>query len=114
MTGDRRAFPATGEEADLRRAITVVVRIVVAPGAGPAYEKIARELAVAVRENEPGCLLFAVQRMMGQKERYVVVARFASTADLEKHWESDHLRRATRAGYPLAEQAPEVEIFQDI
>jgi quinol monooxygenase YgiN len=109
-----RVFIPDRVNADVKKPVTVIVRVKVAPGAGAEYEAIALQLAGEVRAKETGCLVFAVQRVMGHNDSYVVVARFASAEALEAHWASDHLRRATERGYLIADGAPEVEIFQDV
>ena len=49
------------------------------------FEAICLALVEKVRSNEPGCLLYAVNRVRGASGEYVTVEQYADAAALDAH-----------------------------
>lgn len=65
--------------------IGIVATMQVKDGAQAQFENLFTELARAVRENEPGCLLYTVGAKRGSSNEYVTIERFVDDTAVEAH-----------------------------
>jgi len=93
--------------------IAVVARLGVQAGKEAEFEQVMSDLAAQVRENEPGCALYALCK--GQEAgAYVVLERYADQAALTAHSKSAYFREAFgKLGAYLA-GAPQIEILTEL
>lgn len=79
--------------------IGIIAHLKVKDGQQEAFEAVFRELAPAVRANEPGNLLYALTRKQGSTTEYVVMEQYKTQEDVDAHGKSAHfLKYAPQMG----------------
>ncbi len=73
------------------------------PGEREAIEAAMREMIRHTRQ-EPGCLVYLIQRSQENGHKYLLYERYTDQAAFEAHTNSDHFRR-----YVLGEIVPRLE-----
>lgn len=73
--------------------ITVLAFAEAKPGRAEDLEKAFCE-AVLATHNEPGCLKYALQRDAKNKNAFVMIEKWRSQEDLNKHLEAPHIKDA--------------------
>ncbi|MDX1580019.1 MAG: putative quinol monooxygenase, partial [Alphaproteobacteria bacterium] len=71
--------------------ISVIAYLTVKDGEQDAFEAAAEELINAVRNNEPGCQLYALHRT-DDPTKYVFVERYTDWESVEAHRNYDHFK----------------------
>lgn len=71
---------------------SIVATVTVKPESLPAFESLARELVAAVNADEPGCLLYTLNRG-DDPSTWMFIERYADEAAVQAHRESAHFRR---------------------
>lgn len=88
--------------------IGVVATLKVKDGSEAAFETVFRELVKGVHENEPGCKLYELFRVSGQKGVYVVQEQYDDVEAQKAHRASAHFKAAGPKLAPLLAAAPEI------
>lgn len=90
----------------------MVVRFHLNHDAVPAFDRLAAEVVEAVREREPGTLVYAVHRVEGQPDLRVFYELYRDQAAFEEHEAQEHTRRFLAAREELFTRAPEVDFLE--
>jgi quinol monooxygenase YgiN len=94
--------------------IGVVATMQVKDGAQAQFEKLFTELARAVRENEPGCLLYTVGAKRGSSNEYVTIERFVDDTAVEAHKVAPYFLAASPKIGALLARRPDVVFVDDL
>jgi len=96
--------------------LTVVARIRAADGKGDALAALLSEQAAAVREAEPGCLVYRVHRSTTDPDLFLFYETYADEAALDVHRKAPHLAafRERREREGLIDGPVEVEIYRSL
>lgn len=86
---------------------SIVATIKVKAGQGPQFEEVARRLVAAVNANEPGCLLYTLNKG-DDPQTYVFMERYASEDAMKAHRGTDHFRTIGREMGAFMDGAPTV------
>jgi quinol monooxygenase YgiN len=62
-------------------------------GRGDLVEESLKEMAAAVAEEEPGCLVYRASRSLEDPDVFVLYEEYVDQAALEAHRETPHFRR---------------------
>mgnify|MGYP001294699375 FL=1 len=87
--------------------LSVVAKIKVKDGQQAAFEAVAGKLAAAVQANEPGCLLYTLNRS-DDPLTYVFLERYKDEDAVKAHRASDHFRSLGREMGAFMDGAPEI------
>lgn len=87
--------------------LSVVAKIKVKDGQQAAFEAVASKLAAAVNANEPGCLLYTLNKG-DDPLTYVFLERYADEDAVKAHRASDHFRSLGREMGAFMDGAPEI------
>jgi quinol monooxygenase YgiN len=87
--------------------LSVVAKIRVKDGQQAAFEAVAAKLAAAVNANEPGCLLYTLNKG-DDPLTYVFLERYADEDAVKAHRASDHFRSLGREMGAFMDGAPEI------
>jgi quinol monooxygenase YgiN len=94
--------------------IGIVATLKVQEGKESEFEGVFRELAAAVRANEPGNTLYSVFKSRKDKDTYIVMEMYENEDAVQAHRKADHFRAAgPKIGATLA-GAPDVAYFDAI
>ena len=91
--------------------IALLAKLNVAPGKEKEFESVMRELAAAVRANEPGNQLYTLVK---DDEGYAVMELYDDDEALAAHGASDHFRAAGAKFAGLMAGRPELKRFEVI
>lgn len=70
---------------------SIVATLKVKPGAEGAFEAIARKLVAAVNANEPGCMLYTLNKG-DNPDTYVFMERYRDEEAVNAHRATEHYR----------------------
>lgn len=87
--------------------LSVVAKIKVKDGQQVAFEAVATKLAAAVNANEPGCLLYTLNRG-DDPVTYVFLERYKDEDAVKAHRASDHFRSLGREMGAFMDGPPDV------
>ena len=87
--------------------LSVVAKIKVKDGQQAAFEAVASKLAAAVNANEPGCLLYTLNKS-DDPVTYVFLERYANEDAVKAHRASDHFRSLGREMGAFMDGPPEI------
>ncbi|MGW4093437.1 putative quinol monooxygenase [Nocardia sp. NPDC004750] len=88
----------------------VVATMIAKPGQEELVERTLRTAAPAVH-SEPGCLLYALHRRIGEPGRFVMIEKWASKEALRAHGQSAVLREVNAALSDALSGPAEVLVF---
>jgi quinol monooxygenase YgiN len=96
--------------------LTVVARLRAARNKGDALAALLAEQAAAVREAEPGCLVYRVHRSTTDPRLFLFYEMYADDAAFDLHRNAPHLAayRQRRDNEGLTDGPAEVEIFRSL
>lgn len=86
---------------------SIVATIKVKDGKAAEFEVVARKLAAAVNANEPGCLLYTLNKG-DDAHTYVFMERYANEDAIKAHRGTDHFRSLGREMGAFMDGAPTV------
>lgn len=92
--------------------ITVVARSRAKAGKEAAWEAALRAV-VAPTHRERGCLKYTLQRGVGEPGKMVVLERWESQADLDKHLAAPHIKELFRLGKELVAES-EISVYEEL
>jgi (4S)-4-hydroxy-5-phosphonooxypentane-2,3-dione isomerase len=72
--------------------VVLVAKYYVKPGKGDEVEAALRKMAVCVREQEPGCLLYHVNRSRENVDLFLLYEQYRDMAALDAHRATPHFR----------------------
>lgn len=87
--------------------LSVVAKIKVKDGQQAAFEAVATKLAAAVNANEPGCLLYTLNKG-DDPVTYVFLERYKDEDAVKAHRASDHFRSLGREMGAFMDGPPDV------
>ncbi len=87
--------------------LSVVAKIKVKDGQQAAFEAVAGKLAAAVQANEPGCLLYTLNKS-DDPLTYVFMERYKDEDAVKAHRASDHFRSLGREMGAFMDGPPEL------
>jgi len=87
--------------------LSVVAKIKVKDGQQAAFEAVAGKLAAAVNANEPGCLLYTLNKG-DDPVTYYFLERYKDDEAVKAHRASDHFRSLGREMGAFMDGAPEI------
>lgn len=87
--------------------LSVVAKIKVKDGQQAAFEAVATKLAAAVNANEPGCLLYTLNKG-DDPTTYVFLERYKDEDAVKAHRASDHFRSLGREMGAFMDGPPDV------
>jgi quinol monooxygenase YgiN len=93
-------------------AITVVARSKAKPGKEKEWESALRAV-VAPTHREAGCLKYTLHRAVNDPSRLVVLERWASQVDLDRHLAAPHIQELFRKASSLCEPG-EIAVYEQI
>ncbi len=91
--------------------ITVIATIRAKPGKGPELEADFRSYADTVKANEPGTLLYTLNRSQDDPDLYLAVERYADEAAVPTHMNNFQARQG---GPDVAVGPPEIQLLQRV
>ena len=92
--------------------IGVVAKLNVKEGKEADFEAVFQTLTAAVKENEPGCLLY--QLCKDADGQYVVMEMYASEEALAAHGKSEHFKAAGAGFQGLMGGPPDIQRLQAV
>ena len=72
--------------------VVLVAKYYVRPGKSAEVETALKTMAACVREQEPGCLLYHVNRSRENADLFLLYEQYRDTAALEAHRATSHFR----------------------
>ena len=72
--------------------ITMVARYKVRPGQGDAVETALQRMAPLVKEHEPGCATYQVNRSTDDPDSFLLYEQYVDEAALEAHRQTPHFK----------------------
>jgi quinol monooxygenase YgiN len=94
-------------------AITVVARSKAKPGREGEFEAALRAV-MAPTHREQGCLKYTVHRGAEDPSLFVVLERWASKADLDRHLTAPHIQELFRKAPDLAAAPAEITVYEQL
>ena len=96
--------------------LSVVAKIRAAKGKGDALAALLKEQVAAVRQAEPGCLVYRPHRSTTDPDLFIVYEQYRDEAAFEAHRKAPHLAayRERREKDGLTEGAVEVAIYRSL
>ncbi len=94
--------------------VTVIARLKVRDGQGPAFEAAARELIAHVEANEPGTKTYLLHRSTADPTEYVYYEVYADQAALAAHGSSEAMQRFFGAVGGLMAGRPEITLYEEV
>ena len=92
--------------------IVLVAKYYVKNGKGDDVAAVLGQMASAVREQEPGCLLYQVNRSCDQPDLFLLYEQYVDMAALEAHRQTRHFQELIEATIvPLLERR-ERELYE--
>ena len=70
----------------------LVVRFTVRPGAEPDFDNLVARTTAAIRDREPGTLVYACHRVDGQPRQRIFYELYRDRAAFDLHEQQDHVR----------------------
>lgn len=95
-------------------AIGVVAKAKVQDGKQAEFEAVFRELAAAVRANEPGNQLYQVCKSKSDPTVYVVMELYEDEAALKAHGASAHFQAAGPKLGPVMAGPPDIQYYETV
>jgi quinol monooxygenase YgiN len=71
--------------------ITIFARLTILPGQENLAQESLRNMAEAVKDNEPGCLMYHVTRSMVEVDDFYVYEIYRDESALQAHSETPHM-----------------------
>jgi len=93
--------------------VRVVAVLQALPGTGAEVLALWPSLSGQVRA-EDGCLGYALHRVAGDDDRFVVLERWASLQALAAHGQSPHMREFGARASGLLSAPPDVIVLEDV
>jgi quinol monooxygenase YgiN len=87
--------------------LSVVAKIKVKDGQQASFEAVAKKLAAAVNANEPGCLLYTLNKG-DDPTTYVFLERYKDEDAVKAHRAADHFRTLGREMGAFMDGPPDV------
>ena len=87
--------------------LSVVAKIKVKDGQQAGFEAVAEKLAAAVNANEPGCLLYTLNKG-DDPLTYVFIERYANEDAVKAHRAAEHFRTLGREMGAFMDGPPEI------
>ena len=94
--------------------IGIVATIRVQEGKGSEFEAVFKELASAVRANEPGNTLYQLTRSRTESGVYKVLELYADQDALSAHGQTQHFREIGRRMGAFMAGRPEIEYLDAV
>jgi quinol monooxygenase YgiN len=100
----------------MANVLTVVAKIRAAKGKGDALAALLTDQVAAVRQAEPGCLVYRPHRSTTDPELFVFYEQYRDDAAFEAHRNAPHLAayRERREREGLTEGPVEVEVLRSL
>ena len=100
----------------MANVLTVVAKIRAAKGKGDALAALLAEQAAAVRQAEPGCLVYRAHRSTKDPDVFLFYEMYQDDAALDAHRKAPHLAafRERREREGLTEGAAQIEVFRSL
>lgn len=95
-------------------AVGVVATLKVQEGKEADFEAAARDLAKAVRANEPGNRLYQLFRSKKDKNTYVFMEIYESDEAMKAHGASEHFRTLGAGLAPALAGRPDIQYFDAV
>lgn len=104
----------------MRETLTLIAKITARPEGVAAMEELLMKLAAASRA-EAGCLSYAVTRVVGESNAFLLVEEWTDAAALELHNQTPHVRDAFQTPHvrdafvraaPLLASMPEMNRYK--
>jgi quinol monooxygenase YgiN len=81
----------------------LVVRFTLRPGSEEAFDRLTEETASAIREREPGTLIYACHTVEGQPRQRIFYELYRNRAAFDRHETTPHVHRFLDQRTPLLE-----------
>lgn len=94
--------------------IGVVAKISVHPGRGAAFESAFAKLRAAVKQHEPGTLVYELFKNRAGPDLYVAMEIYADQAALDAHQAAPHFAAAGAEMASLFAAPPDIEFFDGL
>jgi quinol monooxygenase YgiN len=94
--------------------IAVVATLTVNPGSQAAFEEAASAMVLAVRANEPGCLLYTIAQSRSDPCVYSALELYRTEEDLAAHRDSAHVKALSPAIAPFLAGKPVIALHNVI
>ena len=91
--------------------VVVVARVRVRAGRHEEFIRAAREVARPTRE-EPGCHVYRIHQDIEDPDAFVFVEEWSAQADLDRHFETPHVKRFVAALPDLLSAPAELKIHE--
>lgn len=100
----------------MANVLTVVARLRAAKDKDDALAALLAEQAVAVRNAEPGCLVYRVHRSIADPALFLFYETYVNDAAFDLHRKAPHLAafRQRREKEGLADGPAEVEVYRSL
>jgi quinol monooxygenase YgiN len=94
--------------------ITVIAKLQVQPGKGPAFEEAARAMIAHVTANEPDTRAYLLHRATADEHTYLFYEVYASSEALAAHGGSEAMRQFFGAVGGLLADRPSIETYVEV
>ncbi len=95
-------------------AIGVIAKLRIQEGKNSEFEEVFKELAAAVRANEPDNNFYALHKSRSDPQLYIVLEQYADQAALDAHSKTDHFRTIGARMGPCMGGAPDIEVMDAV
>ena len=95
-------------------AIGIVAKLTCKEGANAEFEAGFKKLQKVVKENEPDCLFYLLNKSRDDDTTYYVMESYANAKAIEFHGSYDEYRRTSKALGPLSGARPEITLMDQI
>jgi len=92
-------------------ALTFIGTARAKPGQAGNLEREMRA-TVAATHAEPGCIHYSMHQSLQDPDVFIFIERWASKADLDRHFESDHVKSLIERTQSMMDGMPEMQMFQ--
>jgi quinol monooxygenase YgiN len=93
--------------------LATIATLKVKEGQEAEFEAAAKALVEAVNANEPGCLLYTLNKG-DEPLTYVFIERYENEAAVEAHRNSDHFKTLGRAMGPFMDGRPDILRLKEV
>ena len=95
-------------------AIGIVAKLTCKEGANAEFEAGFKKLQKVVKENEPDCLFYLLNKSRDDDTTYYVMESYANAKAIEFHGSYEEFRQTSKALGPLSGGRPEITIMDQL
>jgi quinol monooxygenase YgiN len=94
--------------------MTVIAKLKVKAGSAATFEEEAQKMIAHVKANEPGTLMYTLNRATSDSTTYVFYEIYADQAGFAAHGSSEPMQQFFSAVGTLLDGRPEIHIYEEL